>query len=82
MYSVVFSVSSMITVPVSTSLYQSVCQQISEGSIQVYFLNTNQIDKILPMTIVFFFFFRSSHQLCIICPSQSPVVGWIHQIVK
>ncbi|XP_060876144.1 DNA-binding protein Ewg-like isoform X3 [Metopolophium dirhodum] len=28
-------VSSMITVPVSTSLYQSVCQQISEGSIQV-----------------------------------------------
>lgn len=30
-----FSVSSMITVPVNTSLYQTVVQQISDGSIQV-----------------------------------------------
>lgn len=35
LYSVVFSVSSMITVPVNTSLYQTVVQQISDGSIQV-----------------------------------------------
>lgn len=34
---VVFSVSSMITVPVNTSLYQTVVQQISDGSIQVRF---------------------------------------------
>lgn len=32
-----FSVSSMITVPVNTSLYQTVVQQISDGSIQVEF---------------------------------------------
>lgn len=31
----IFSVSSMITVPVNTSLYQTVVQQISDGSIQV-----------------------------------------------
>lgn len=31
------TVSSMITVPVNTSLYQTVVQQISDGSIQVQF---------------------------------------------
>lgn len=35
-----FSVSSMITVPVNTSLYQTVVQQISDGSIQVQFNKT------------------------------------------
>lgn len=37
-----FSVSSMITVPVNTSLYQTVVQQISDGSIQVEF---HKLDK-------------------------------------